>query len=52
LNQPDPFVWSAARGSPRRRGLRDHEDVAGATVPSRLIVSPAVALPLKNIWTL
>jgi len=23
-----------------------------ATVPVRLIVNPAVALPLKNIWTL
>ena len=35
----------------KRRGVKA-AGAPGATVPTRLIVSPADALPLKNIWTL
>ena len=53
LNQPAPFVWSAtARIEGSAADCARTYTSPSATVPVRLIVSPAVALPLKNIWTL
>ena len=53
LNQPAPFVWSAtARIDAFALACATTKTSSSATVPVRLIVRPAVAEPLKNIWTL
>ena len=53
LNQPDPFVWSAcARIAALAPDCATTYTSPAATVPVRLIVSPAAAEPLKYIWTL
>ena len=53
LNQPEPFVWSAcARIASLALACATTYTSPVATVPVRLIVSPAVAEPLKYIWTL
>ena len=53
LNQPAPFVWSAcARIARCALDCATTYTSPAATVPVRLIVSPAVAEPLKYIWTL
>jgi len=53
LNQPAPLVWSAwARIAAFAEECATTNTSPFATVPVRLIVSPADAEPLKNIWTL
>ena len=54
LNHPEPFVWSAwARiVAEAEEWARTYTSPLASAVPVRLIVSPAEALPLKNIWTL
>ncbi len=50
LNQPAPFVWSAwARIAAFAELCATTNTSSLATVPVRLMVSPAVVLPLKNI---
>ena len=52
LNQPDPFVWSAwARIVALAPDWARTKTSPAATVPLRLTVRPALALPLKYICT-
>ena len=53
LNHPAPLVWSAcARIAAFADDCASTKTSFGAIVPTRLIVRPALTLPLKNIWTL
>ena len=50
LNQPDPFVWSAwAKMVVSADEWATTHTSPSATVPVRVMVSPAEALPLKYI---